>query len=320
MLGPVGAWQGRHGVARHGWSRWGLFRWGLVCSGMAGAAARVGVGSGGACLGLAGCGSAGTLRRVTSGFGGAVHGLAGKVRRVGEWRSWCVMAGWARRGIVGRGVDWRGKASLGLAGKVSRELAWHGKARSGLLWSGSARHGFYFFNKRFIVTEKMKIDSIRWKERFPNAGVKAETAHEEIMRIKDKNGGLVSPDDIVKEASKRSNPLHPLFTWDDTEAARKHRLNEAGALLRSIEITYIELPSQPRRAFEVAYKKPHGSEQKQTLYATAQEAAADPENHARLIAEAVRTLMAWRSRFRYLQELSHLMEKIDETVTSLADK
>lgn len=189
-----------------------------------------------------------------------------------------------------------------------------------------ARHGragqgrVFIFNRGVIMTVTMKIDSIRWKERFPNAGVKVEVAHEEIMRIKNKNGGLVSPDDIVKEAVKKSNPLHRLFTWDDTEAARKFRLSEAGLLLRSIEITYVELPDEPRRAFEVSYKKPPGSTEKQTLYATAQEAAADPDNHARLIAEAVRTLMAWRSRFRYLQELSHLMEKIDETVSSLADK
>lgn len=168
------------------------------------------------------------------------------------------------------------------------------------------------------MSEKMKIESMRWKERFPNAGVKVETAHEEIMRIKDKNGGFVSPDDIVKEASEKSNPLHPLFTWDDTEAARKYRLNEAGALLRSIEITYVELPKQPRRAFEVTYKKPPGSVEKQTLYATAEEAAADPETHAKLIAEAVRTLMDWRARFRYLQELSQLMEQIDRTVESIA--
>ena len=165
----------------------------------------------------------------------------------------------------------------------------------------------------------MKIDSIRWKERFPNAGVKVEIAHEEIMRIKDKNGGLVSPDSIVKEAAKKSNPLHSLFTWDDSLAAQKYRLSEAGALLRAIEITYVEIPDQPRRAFEVTYKKPVGSEN-QTLYTTAEEAASDPDNHSRLIAEAVRTLMAWRGRFRYLQELSHLMEKIDETVASLADK
>ncbi len=166
----------------------------------------------------------------------------------------------------------------------------------------------------------MKIDSIRWKERFPNAGVKAEVAHKEIMRIKNKNGGDVSPDSIVAEASRKTNPLHVLFTWDDSEAAHKYRLSEAGSLLRAIEITYVELPEQPRRAFEVSYKKPSGRQDKQTLYTTAEEAAADPDNHAKLIAEAVRTLMAWRCRFRYLQELSHLMQKIDETVSSLAEK
>ena len=166
----------------------------------------------------------------------------------------------------------------------------------------------------------MEIDKMRWKERFPNAGIKVETAHAEIMRIKQKNGGTVSQNQIIAEASNKKNPLHKLFTWDDSEAAQKYRLTEAGALLRSIEITYSTLPDQPRRAFEVTTQKPAGDVVKQTMYATAEEAAANPENHAALIAEAVRTLMAWRARFRYLQELSHLIERIDETIAELATK
>ena len=166
----------------------------------------------------------------------------------------------------------------------------------------------------------MKIDTMRWKERFPSAGLKVETVHDEIMRIKAKHGGLVSPDQIVAEAAKKSNPMHKLFTWDDTEAAVKYRLSEAGSLLRAIEITYVDLPDQPRRAFEVTTKKRAGDDVKQTLYSTAEEAASNPDNHSALIAEAVRTLMAWRARFRYLQELSKLIEEIDSTIESLATK
>jgi hypothetical protein len=164
----------------------------------------------------------------------------------------------------------------------------------------------------------MKIDSMRWKERFPNAGIKVEVAHDAIMDIKQKHGGTVSPDAIVEEASDKKHVLHKLFTWDNSVAAHKYRLQEAGSLLRAIEITYSELPQQPRRAFEVTLKKRSGSDSQRTVYATAEEAAADPATHSALIAEAVRTLMAWRSRFRYLQELSHLIEEIDRTIESLA--
>lgn len=165
----------------------------------------------------------------------------------------------------------------------------------------------------------MKIDTMRWKERFPNAGVKVEVAHGELMKIKDKNG-TISPDQIVDAARRKNNPLHSLFTWDNSAAAAKYRLSEASALLRSIEITYTVLPNQSRRAFEITQKKRAGDEVSKTLYGTAEEASADPDNHAALIAEAIRTLMAWRNRFRYIQDLSKLIEKIDSTIDELAAK
>ena len=164
----------------------------------------------------------------------------------------------------------------------------------------------------------MEISTVKWKARFPNNGIDAQVALDAITAIKEKSGGTISPDSLVEAAKKKTHPLHKLFTWDDTEAAAKFRLSEAGTLLRSIEITYLELPDQPRRAFEILLRKQTGSSDVRTLYGTAEEVAADPSAHSKLIAEAVTTLMAWRARFRYLQELSHLIEEIDKTIKQLA--
>lgn len=87
---------------------------------------------------------------------------------------------------------------------------------------------------------------------------------------------------------------------------------------RTIEIIYKEAPQTERRVIEISYKKKTGDRESKTVYTTAEEAAADPNNHARLIAEAVRTLMAWRKRFAALEELHHLMSNIDERVETLA--
>lgn len=190
-------------------------------------------------------------------------------------------------------------------------MVWHGMAQFGMAWQA------WFYNS-FTRKKQVKIKSVEWKSRFPNAGVDAKVALNAIDEIKNKNGGQVSPNAIVDAAKKKTHPLHKLFTWDDTEAAAKYRLQEAGNLLRSIEITYEELPEQPRRAFEIITKKTSGDPETKTLYGTAEEVAADPKAHSRLIAEAVTTLMAWRTRFRYLQELSHLIEEIDRTIEQLS--
>jgi hypothetical protein len=160
----------------------------------------------------------------------------------------------------------------------------------------------------------MKVQSVKWKSHGNVLNVPAEKVYEELNAIKDANDGKLRPNDVIAHAKDENSLIHSWFNWDDTAAAHKYRLMQAGSLIRSLEITYVELPKQPRRAYEVSIRKRTGDSTSHTEYATAEESALDPENHAKLIAEAVRTLMAWRRRFAYLQELAHFMEICDRTI------
>lgn len=51
--------------------------------------------------------------------------------------------------------------------------------------------------------------------------------------------GQLTPDLVVATARPVRSSLHRFFTWDDGEAARKHRLNEARALIRSFEVVVV---------------------------------------------------------------------------------
>ena len=53
----------------------------------------------------------------------------------------------------------------------------------------------------------------------------------EIERLEDENG-RITKEFIVAAAKKKSSPLHDYFDWDDKKAAHKHRLEQAGELLR----------------------------------------------------------------------------------------
>jgi hypothetical protein len=55
-------------------------------------------------------------------------------------------------------------------------------------------------------------------------------ALEEIRR---KRGGLLLPSDVVKAAAKPGHPLHNDFEWDDTRAAKAHRLQQAKLIIRA---------------------------------------------------------------------------------------
>ena len=63
----------------------------------------------------------------------------------------------------------------------------------------------------------------------------AQSVGESLDAI-EKRDGHMAPAVVVAEASDPSSPLHSCFTWDDGEAARKHRETEARALVRSIRI------------------------------------------------------------------------------------
>lgn len=163
----------------------------------------------------------------------------------------------------------------------------------------------------------MEISEVRWRDRFPSNGVNPVEAYREILRLKSENQNSVSPELLVESAKNIDSALNTLFTWDDTEAARSYRILQAATILRSIEVVYVSGPKNPVRAFEIVQNKRRGDPKTVTLYSTVEEACADPDVHARLVAEAVRGLMAWRNRYQNLNEMRQLVRIIDKVIDEL---
>ena len=59
-----------------------------------------------------------------------------------------------------------------------------------------------------------------------------------IEQIRTKNGGVLLPSHVVKEAKKKSSPLHSLFEWDDKRAAELHREQVAREVIRAVKVEY----------------------------------------------------------------------------------
>lgn len=65
----------------------------------------------------------------------------------------------------------------------------------------------------------------------------------------ERDGGRLTPGDVVERARDPDNPLHEHFEWDDGKAAEKHRLSQARTLIKTVrlEITVRDVPlSIPR--------------------------------------------------------------------------
>lgn len=73
------------------------------------------------------------------------------------------------------------------------------------------------------------------------SGVTAAVARQELLRIQQEHGGI-EPCTVVETAADPKNPLHPAFEWDDTEAARQHRLAQARGLIKSVRLVVADSP------------------------------------------------------------------------------
>ncbi len=58
------------------------------------------------------------------------------------------------------------------------------------------------------------------------------------LKALERDDGRLLPEDVVLAAREPNSPLHRHFTWDDTEAARLRRLDEARALIRSVRVIH----------------------------------------------------------------------------------
>jgi hypothetical protein len=67
--------------------------------------------------------------------------------------------------------------------------------------------------------------------------------------IAQRNGGVLRPEDIVREAASSAHELHDVFEWDDLKAAHEHRVEQARTLVRSVRVVV----TTEKKQVEVVY-------------------------------------------------------------------
>lgn len=135
---------------------------------------------------------------------------------------------------------------------------------------------------------------------------------ERIAQIIQTHGGKVEAADILKDAQKKSSPLHDYFEWDDAVAAHEYRLTQAREILRSIKVEITDAETQEIgeiRAFMVPDEQSRG-EERLAGYRPIEDIMANPELRAMKIQEAWSQLEAWKARYEGLSELAEVFRLI----------
>lgn len=131
-------------------------------------------------------------------------------------------------------------------------------------------------------------------------GVRVMTALEELAS---RNEGQLHPEDVVKAARPERSPLHHLFEWDDTEAARLYRIDQARELIRSVHLT---IETSPDQSIDVR-RYVHVPDPERPYYALTSEALGD-DRRTLVLDQARRELEALRRKYEALIDFAAFLD------------
>ena len=136
------------------------------------------------------------------------------------------------------------------------------------------------------------------KHRLHDATVDAQAVGEALQNIDD-SLGTIRPSMVVNVAENPSSPLHTLFEWDDTEAAKEHRLHQARQVLGCLAYVVVTKPQhEPMEVRAIANVKVGGNQTNRMMDAV----LADPDMLASQIRDAGLSLRSWHRQFQVYYE------------------
>lgn len=140
----------------------------------------------------------------------------------------------------------------------------------------------------------------------PAAGLDVEKVGETLESLAARFGYL-EPSLVVREARSKESPLHAAFEWDDHRAGEQFRLQQARHLIREVRvITENGEETIEQRVFVNVITENHRG------YMPVVAVMSDDVLREQVLNQAKNGLLAWRERYKDLQELAKIYDVIDE--------
>ncbi|MES3028481.1 MAG: hypothetical protein V4820_11585 [Pseudomonadota bacterium] len=138
--------------------------------------------------------------------------------------------------------------------------------------------------------------------------IDAQKAGAELSLIEKETKSSLTPEAVLDRARTSNSTLHDHFEWDDGIAAEKHRLGQAGELIRSIvvDVSRSNLSIKNVRAFVSVEQEGARS------YISTARAMSDADLRRQVVRRAWEDFEALRKRHEGLSELASIFEAIDQ--------
>lgn len=149
------------------------------------------------------------------------------------------------------------------------------------------------------------------------AGLDPQTVGERLAQLREDLGPGFRPAAVVEDATPDESPLHAAFTWDDTEAARKRREDEARYLIRHVYVVRPSQQDQPEREVR-AFVSVLERQTEEDRYMPVVQAMSDDDYRGQIVDRALREAIAWRHRYEDIREFGRIFAAIDQTAAKRA--
>lgn len=128
-----------------------------------------------------------------------------------------------------------------------------------------------------------------------------------------KEKGSVTPQNLVDAARAKRSPIHGMFEWDDSVAAEKYRLEQAGYYIRSLRVSLTVVGGGTTVVRPLVSVEKEGAK----TYMPVVRAMNDPVYRAQIVAQAMKELLSFQKKYADLKELSDVFSAIDRLRASL---
>jgi hypothetical protein len=131
--------------------------------------------------------------------------------------------------------------------------------------------------------------------------------------------GRLSAEEVVEIATPADHPLHDLFVWDDTEAAHRYRVWQAGQMIRSVKILVSGVQDDELDEFKIREWIPaRRVGLGKGFYLPEEEVRGNPTARKRLLRQMQRDIDAVARRYRHLNEFWQAVEQLAEQTPETA--
>lgn len=132
---------------------------------------------------------------------------------------------------------------------------------------------------------------------------------EKELRALHSRDGVLTCEAVLEAARPKNSPLHDYFTWEDSRAAERYRLIEAGRLIATVRIEY-----RQKKAAQIIYTPefiPTGTNNEgKRQYYPVEEVKQNDFLREKALADARREMESTRARYSHLVDLLELSSEV----------